>query len=194
MIFWKAGADGRISLARADSVDGRHLTIVRPPCGSPRMMPDNEHVLCTAADGGFQSPWVVSLKDGSATEIVHSFVSASSLDISHDGRAIAFSSVDGESRIEINVCDLPHCEHRKTFAAASIGPLRWMPDDTGVAYIDRNSPANIWVKPFNGAPRQLTNFTDRTITDFDWSRDGRRLAIYRMTTTNDIVLFQGLKP
>ena len=32
-----------------------------------------------------------------------------------------------------------------------------------------------------------------TITDFAWSRDGKRLAISRSVTTNDIVLFKGLR-
>lgn len=195
MVFWKAGTDGRISLAKADSVDGRHLTMLPTVCGSPRMMPDNEHVLCTGPKGGFPSPWLVSTTDNRAEEIVHVFAAASSIDVSHDGRSIAFSPSDDDDRPgTMIVCDLPHCAHRKTFAAPSAGPLRWTPDDSGIAYVDRDSPANIWIKPLDGAPRQLTHFTDRTITDFDWSRDGRRLAIYRTTTTNDVVLFKGLKP
>ena len=54
---------------------------------------------------------------------------------------------------------------------------------------------NLWIQPLDGkAPRQLTHFTDgRTIADFAWSRDGKRLAIARSTTTNDIVLFKGLR-
>jgi hypothetical protein len=50
------------------------------------------------------------------------------------------------------------------------------------------------IQPLDGKPpHQLTHFTDRTGTDFVWSRDGKRLAIARSTTTNDIVLFTGLK-
>ena len=47
----------------------------------------------------------------------------------------------------------------------------------------------------DGKPiRQLTHFTDdRRITNYAWSRDGTRLAIARGTTTNDIVLFKGLR-
>ena len=42
--------------------------------------------------------------------------------------------------------------------------------------------------------RKLTGFTDgAVIGDFAWSRDGKRLAVSRSTTTNDIVLFTGLK-
>jgi hypothetical protein len=45
-----------------------------------------------------------------------------------------------------------------------------------------------------GVPRPLTRFTDRRpIESFAWSRDGKRLAIARLTVTNDIVLFEGLK-
>jgi hypothetical protein len=32
------------------------------------------------------------------------------------------------------------------------------------------------------------------ILDFAWSRDGKRLAIARATTTTDIILFRGVKP
>jgi Tol biopolymer transport system component len=53
---------------------------------------------------------------------------------------------------------------------------------------------NIWIYSFEGKVlRQLTHFKDeRSIADFAWSRDGKRLAIARGTTTNDIVLFKGL--
>jgi Tol biopolymer transport system component len=71
-----------------------------------------------------------------------------------------------------------------------------MPDGRSIAYARSNAPGeNIWIQPLDGsAPRQLTLFTDdRFILDFAWSRDGKRLAIARVTTINDIVLFRGLK-
>jgi Tol biopolymer transport system component len=43
--------------------------------------------------------------------------------------------------------------------------------------------------------RQLTHFAaDRTINDYAWSRDGKRLAVTRQSIGNDIVLFRGLRP
>ena len=39
----------------------------------------------------------------------------------------------------------------------------------------------------------MTQFTDRDIVDFAWSRDGKQIAIARASRTNDIVLFKGLK-
>ena len=45
------------------------------------------------------------------------------------------------------------------------------------------------------APRQLTHFTDgRSISDFAWSHYGKRLAIVRISTANDIILLRGLRP
>jgi hypothetical protein len=50
------------------------------------------------------------------------------------------------------------------------------------------------VRPLDGSPPyQLTHFTGRSIVDFAWSRDGKQLAVARASTTNDIVLFKGLR-
>jgi Tol biopolymer transport system component len=74
-----------------------------------------------------------------------------------------------------------------------------MPDGRGISYVDRGSDAgltaNLFVQPIDGsAPRQLTHFTDRkTIGQYAWSRDGRRLAMSRASFSSDIVLFRGLK-
>ena len=87
------------------------------------------------------------------------------------------------------------------FQLARIAPfeegadVRWMHDGQSIAYARVGGP-NIWVQPLDGsAPSQLTHFTDgRTILDFAWSRDGKRLAIVRATIANDIVLLKGFQP
>lgn len=71
--------------------------------------------------------------------------------------------------------------------------MRWLPDRSGIVVKDAAN-MNLIVQPLDGTPAyQLTHFTDRDILDFAWSHDGKRLAITRATTTNDIVLFKGLK-
>lgn len=53
---------------------------------------------------------------------------------------------------------------------------------------------NVWVQAFKGgAPRQLTQFTDRTIMALAYARDGKRLAIARAAITSDVVLLKGMK-
>ena len=44
-----------------------------------------------------------------------------------------------------------------------------------------------------GEPRQLTAFTSQQITSFTPSRDGKRLALARGTTSSDVVLIRDLK-
>jgi Tol biopolymer transport system component len=95
------------------------------------------------------------------------------------------------------MCDLPGCGKRQPLTVPdnrSTGLCRWTPDGQAIAYVDA-AHSNIWVQPLDGhAPHQLTHFADgRTIADFAWSHDGKRLAISRSTTTNDIALFKGLK-
>jgi Tol biopolymer transport system component len=70
---------------------------------------------------------------------------------------------------------------------------RFTPDGQGFAYVD-SSGMNVWVQAFKGgAPRQLTQFTDRTIMAPAYARDGKRLAIARAAITSDVVLLKGMK-
>jgi hypothetical protein len=71
----------------------------------------------------------------------------------------------------------------RTLTTPPGGPIsRWTPDSRGIAYYT--------IDPGG----QVTHLTDnRIIEDFAWSRDGKRLAVSRSMTTNDIVLFKGLK-
>ena len=69
---------------------------------------------------------------------------------------------------------------------------KWTPDGRGIAFIESTDTKNIWVQPIDGgAPHPLTTFTDKTIDDFTWSPDGKRLAITRRTTLADMVLIKG---
>ena len=44
-----------------------------------------------------------------------------------------------------------------------------------------------------GTPRQLTDFRSDLTFFFDWSRDGKQLALARGTRTNDVVLITDFK-
>jgi len=116
------------------------------------------------------------------------------LDVSPDGKSVVFGA--SNTRGELGVCDLPACTTVRTVTTLQGGPIsRWTPDGKGIAFYDVGRGGNLWVQPLDGsAPKQLTHFADnRTIGDFAWSRDGKRLAIARFTVTNDIVLFKGLR-
>jgi hypothetical protein len=98
------------------------------------------------------------------------------------------------------VCDLSACSStEKEFPLLNQqgSRIRWTPakHGGGIAYVRREPQPNIWVQPLvRGAPpKPFTHFTDdREIIDFAWSRDGERLAITRVRSTTDIVLFKNL--
>ena len=157
---------------------------------------DDRYVVFISNRSGLIAPWIVSIDDGTPTQVVNVFACAPGVDASPDGKLLVFAGRE-ENRNYVVVCDLTTCTNRKSVALPPIGPsrLRWTPDGRDIAYVDSVTQANIWIQPLDGKPpRQLTPFTDaRTIGDFAWSRDGKRLAISRVSVTNDIVLFKGLK-
>ena len=132
---------------------------------------------------------MVPIEGGTPTKVTD----GGSVTVSPDGGSIAFTAQAKDGRSSLVVCSLPGCSSPRAIGAARFeAALAWTPDGHGVAYAN---DGNVWVQPLSGGdPRQLTRFTDnRFIGSFAWSRDGKRLAITRSTTSHDIVLFKGLK-
>jgi Tol biopolymer transport system component len=192
IVFDSFERGARAGVWKAD-VDGRHAVQLVPDIvSSPVVTGDDRYVIFISVRSGMQAPWIVPIDGGSPMLLIDRTASNSDVAVSADGRSFAFVALDKNLR-ELVVCDLPACKAPRSFAMSRSSPIRWMPDDRGVAYIDATQ-SNLWVQPFDGKPPyQLTHFTDRVIEDFAWSHDGKRLAIVRTTTTNDIVLFKGLR-
>ena len=160
------------------------------------IMPDGRSVLFLTASNGLQSPWILPIEGGAPKQIVNLFAGASSLDVSPDGRQMMFITSLPQNQFTIVVCALPDCANRidvplpPSFRYVS---TRFTPDGQGFAYVD-GSGSNVWTRSFKGGePRQITQFTDgRMVMALAYSRDGKRLAVARATTTNDIVLLKGL--
>ena len=188
------GADAGIWKVDAD---GRHRSqLVAGDAGVPIVTPDDRQVIFLSLRSGVQSPWIVSIEGGSATQVTNLFASVKTLDVSSDSESLIFQTVSGQNRVFV-ACDLPSCANLRHLTSPpefGLGRIRWTTDGRAFTYRDV-AGSNLWVQPLDGGqPHQLTHFNDgRTIDDFAWSRDGRRFAIARSTTTNDIVLFRGLK-
>jgi hypothetical protein len=73
--------------------------------------------------------------------------------------------------------------------------LRWTPDARALTDIDTiNGVSNIWSLPLDGGPpKQLTDFKTDQIFLFDFSRDGKQLALSRGTQTSDVILIRDFK-
>jgi serine/threonine protein kinase len=71
------------------------------------------------------------------------------------------------------------------------GP-KLVPHVNAVSYpIFENGVNNLWLQPLDGSPgRQLTHFSSEQITDYNWSADGKTLAITRQQNVADVVLLK----
>ena len=75
------------------------------------------------------------------------------------------------------------------------GVFRWTPDGGTLAYIDtQRGVSNLWGQPVDGGlAKQLTDFTVDQIFGFDWSQDGKQLALARGNVTKDVILLRGFR-
>ena len=204
------------AISQAGSSDGSTLALVAPEAGGPvglwtadrngrrgnriatsltsmppRLTPDGQSVIFAAVSEGRQFLGMIPITGGTVTHILDAGVA--SVDVSRDGRSIVFDLAGEDGKTSTVICDLPACSSRRTIPyVASESPRYWTLDGRGIAYA---SQGNIWVQALDGKqPRQLTRFTDgREIRAFAWSHDGKRLAIGRVSVTNDIVLIAGLQ-
>ena len=183
--LWKIDAAGRQLVQLVPGFEKFGGIVVEP-----LVSPDGRYVIFISNRGGVQSPWIVPIEGGEPVRVTDDF--AVDLDISPDGRRLKFFS-QGERRSQLVVCDLPACSNAVSFPVPQnfSMPSRWTPDGQEIAYVDG---ANISSLPLDGgAPRKITHFAEEKsswtpITAFAWSHDGARLAIVRMTSSNDIVL------
>ena len=72
------------------------------------------------------------------------------------------------------------------------GTLQFSPDGKGIIYPIRDKGVdNLWLQPLEGGSgHQLTNYTSLKIYSYQWSPDGKRLALVRGDTPSDLVLIQ----
>jgi Tol biopolymer transport system component len=183
--LWKASADGRNPI---QLVPGLNFW--------PEITPDDQDVIYVSNVGGNPQIWSVPLAGGKARLVSKLF--AAHPTVSPDGKTLAFASLETGNQWFISVCELPGCSqphHVRAMDVRGFG-IRWTPDGRAIAYVPVVPGGNIWVHPLDGSPeRQLTHFTDpRVLFEFAWSRDGKHLAAARASTSQDIVLFRGLKP
>jgi len=180
-------------------IDGSNLKALAPIGFQSSCSPDGQWVVYTSFGVGGFSIWKVPIDGGEPTPVVNR--SALSPTVSPDGQLIACYYVDGKTGLS-NLAVFPFAggEPVKLFDLAqpvSSGnpPVRWLPDGSGLTYImTRGGVSNIWLQPIDGGdPRQLTDFKTDTIFSFDWSRDGKQLAMSRGTEDRDVILINIFK-
>jgi Tol biopolymer transport system component len=121
--------------------------------------------------------------------------------ISPDGKQIACYYVEGANApVKLAILPFEGGEPVKTLPLLNANStflfdLRWTRDGRAIVYgVTRGLVTNLWAQPVDGSPpKQLTNFTSEGIPFFDFSRDGKQLALSRGTLTRDVVLISNFK-
>ena len=82
----------------------------------------------------------------------------------------------------------------RTFPPAA-GVWRWSTDSRSLLFVKTaGGVANIWRQPLDGGEeRQVTDFQSDLISSFATSRDGKKMAVTRYSTTRDVVMIRNLK-
>jgi serine/threonine protein kinase/Tol biopolymer transport system component len=168
----------------------------------PQCSPDGKWVVYTSLSDR-PSLWKVLIDGGEAVQLSDQSVRARSPAISPDGKQIAFS-YRPQSTNSWTIAVMPFAGGQPTRifsteltikADIALDTIRWTADGRALTYIDTSKGvSNIWTQPLDGSPsKHLTDFKTHRIFNFDWSRDGKWLALARGTVTNDVVLIEDLK-
>jgi len=180
-------ADETIATAPQCSPDGRWVIYLQGTSSRPMRV----------AIGGHKPPEPLSQSLAFGPEAVLAF--------SPDGKRVAYlaeapvehpSSPSASRPNQMNVIafDGGSLLHQLDWPAAA-GSCRWAPGGAAIDYVlTRNGVSNIWrQKLADGVPKQITNFESGQIFDFDWSRDGTRLALTRGIESSDVILIRDFR-
>ena len=187
--IWRADADGgnvkELTSGKVDFV---------PVCSA-----DSKTALYSDADSKLNK---VAL-EGGASQQIGEYPVFGRITVSPDGKLAAIiTSRVGDTKEKLGLLSLDSnqpirfldFERPRAEYAVFIGdgPILFKHDGTGIIYPVREGQTdNLWLQHLDGSPgKQLTDFKSEYIRDFDYSYDGKQLAIIRGHREADVVLIR----
>jgi Tol biopolymer transport system component len=180
---WRMDADG----SNARQIVGSGFAQLR--CG-------NDGTWFIAPSAGPNAPLALvrlATADGPVVKILDNVTGGLISSVSHDGAMIGAAVWPEDPAAAPLFTIVPTAGGPPLFRfklPAGAGPIKWAPGDKGVRYaLTRGGAGNIWEMPLNGGePRQITSFDSLVVGDFEWSPDGKTLAVVRGTLGSDVVV------
>jgi Tol biopolymer transport system component len=159
----------------------------------PKITPDGKWLLYSSQRGGQLRIWKQPVDGGTPQPVIDR--AAGHPLVSPDGKWLAIYAFDeAADRFEVAYMPIEGGSLTKLsyLVDAAFG---WSSDSKAVIYVDnRNGVSNLMSQSLDGRPpKQITNFTDGTIFNFVWSRDGKQLFLARGAVNSDVVLVSNLK-
>jgi len=194
-IIFSSDRTGTSHIWRMDVDGGNQKVLTDKSDVNPHCSPDG-HWVVYVSTANKDTIWKVGIDGGQPVQLTEklSFSPA----ISPDGKEIVcFYLEDQDSPAKLAILPFQGGQPVKTFPlAAEAGTnLSWSADGSAIVYIvTSGGVSNLWAQPVNGTQRkQLTGFTSDRIFWFDFSRDGKQLALARGSRTSDVVLISNFK-
>jgi serine/threonine protein kinase len=210
--FARACADGHVVFTALNAkrtglgvyfADAEGATVKQLTAGKldsfPACTPDGKTVLYQDADNILQK---VSSEDGSPQR-AFDFPVFSRITISPDGKLAAFVTQRGNDPKEtLALLSLDSSQPARFLEfertrvefqfSYTLGSIAFSADGKGIVYPIRSGDTdNLWLQNLDGSPgKQLTDFKSEVIRDFDFSFDGKQLAIIRGHREADVVLLR----
>ena len=182
--IWRSEADGtglrRLTEGRRDMF--------------PMCSPDGKNVFYM--DMTVPAYMKVSIDGGQPERVTKDFAEFNGgFDIARDGKTVVLGIYDFKAqRPTISLVSLDSGQVLRMFEydPRHQGQPRFSPDGKGIVYPVREKGVdNLWLQPLDGgAGRQLTNFGSLKIYSYQWSPDGKSLALIRGDSPSDLVLIQ----
>ena len=192
-------ADPAARIWRLDLNTGRAEPLTSGPHDSfPVRSPDGDWIYFSGEENGVRRALKMSAQGGESIKLPVT-AEFSPMDVFRDGRILGFTMLpqqDGtlkgtiatlapNARSVLPITSVPAISNPLNSLNSLV---KAMPDGTSVSYVDvKQGMANLWRWPANGAPEQLTRFSDPAIFSYAWSPDGK-LAVARGGVQNDVVI------
>ncbi|MHB8215971.1 MAG: protein kinase domain-containing protein [Candidatus Sulfotelmatobacter sp.] len=138
----------------------------------------------------------VSIDGGQPARVTKDYAEFNAgFDVARDGKTLALGTYDFKAqRPTLSLASLDSGQVLRTFEydPRHQGQPRFSPDGKGIVYPVREKGVdNLWLQPLDGGPgHQLTNFGSLKIYSYQWSPDGKSLALVRGDSPSDLVLIQ----
>ena len=152
---------------------------------SLQITPDGRTIIYSMLDGQAFRLFKVAMTGGSVTRLTSEASNFSS--ISPDGKLIACAWKSPFSP-KLAIISVTGGAPMRIFDLSTYF-YRWTPDGKGIVYVKHGKQENLFLQPLaGGPPTALTNFTEGSIKNFEWSADGTRIVLTHFIKTSDIVL------
>jgi TolB protein len=185
--LWRMDIDGANAKQLTDTSDA-----------VPNLSPDSQWVVYLSCANKC-TIWKVGIDGGQPLQITDK--ASAFPNISPDGKQVACAYLeDPNAPFKLAILPFAGGPPSRTFAVpvAFLGEetaFRWAADGRAIVFgVTSNGVTNLWAQPVDGSPpKQLTNFASERIFGFDFSRDGKQVALSRGTQTSDVVLISDFK-